>query len=178
MIVWARTWSIRATEWPPASVIPAKLPDWWPIWQFFLLYGHFPIFSKSMPLSHFFFDNPSRSVFLLRFMSRSQTKILFFFIFIPLFSWVVVKIAILPNLAPLLTPHAWPLSTLWWFYYKYPSWLQLAPKSRFKKWFSLISGFFKVGGWFIHFWPFGVKKTPLVGSDLAPNTFKTHNDSI
>ena len=140
----------------------------WSFSQFFQKYATFSLF----------FDNPSRSVFLLRFMSRSQTKILFFFIFIPLFSWVVVKIAILPNLAPLLTPHAWPLSTLWRFYYKYPSWLQLAPKSRFKKWLSLISGFFKVGGWFIHFWPFGVKKTPLVGSDLAPNTFKTHNDSI
>ena len=140
MIVWARTWSIRATEWPPASVIPAKLPDWWPIWQFFLLFGNFnpffptyphfpatnsfgegsnsiigthffhpcfrmtsrkwysckiarlmaslaifctfwsffPIFSKSMRLSHFFWYNPLHSVFLPMFMSINPKKNRFF----------------------------------------------------------------------------------------------------
>ena len=37
------------------------------------------------------------------------------------------------------------------------------PKKRFKKGFSLISRFFKVGLWFFHFWPFGGKKTPFDG---------------
>ena len=124
----------------------------WSFSQFFQKYATFSLF----------FDNPSRSVFFLRFMSKSQTKF-FFFIFIPLFSWVVVKITILPNLAPLLTPCAWLFPTLEWFYYNNPSWVQRAQKKRFKKWFSLILRFFKVGWWFFHFWPFGGKKTPFGG---------------
>ena len=49
----------------------------WSFSQFFQKYATFSLF----------FDNPSRSVFLLRFMSRSQTKILFFsFLFLYFFN--------------------------------------------------------------------------------------------
>ena len=44
ILLYAQIWFIRASEWPSESDIAAKLPDWWPIWQFFLLFGHFPPF--------------------------------------------------------------------------------------------------------------------------------------
>ena len=47
ILLLARIWFIHGSERPPESDIAAKLPDLWPVWQFFVLFGHFsPFFPK------------------------------------------------------------------------------------------------------------------------------------
>ena len=51
---------------------------------FSTFWSFFPIFSKSMPLSHFFWYNPLHSVFLPMFMSINPKKKIVFLNFFPL----------------------------------------------------------------------------------------------
>ena len=82
ILLYARIWFIRASERPPESDIAAKLPDWWPIWQFFLLFGHFsPFFPKVCHFLIFFGIIHYIQYFCRGLRQKIRKKFIFFHFF-------------------------------------------------------------------------------------------------